>query len=43
MTDEERLDWLEEDPDRLEDVRGYVNNEGGTVRDAIDAVRTIQE
>jgi len=36
MTDQERLDWLEADSDRLEDVRGRVNNEGVSVRAAID-------
>lgn len=25
MTDTERIDWLEADPDRLEDVRGRVD------------------
>ena len=35
--DAKRLDWLEEfDSERLEDVRGHINNEGGTVREAID-------
>jgi hypothetical protein len=34
--DRQRIDWLEADAERLEDVRGYVNNEGGTIRDAID-------
>jgi hypothetical protein len=36
MTDQERIAWLEADPSRLEDVRGRINNEGGTVREAID-------
>ena len=36
QTDSERLDWLEEDRSRLEDVRGRCNNEGTTVREAID-------
>lgn len=31
-----RIDWIDDDPSRLEDVRGRVNNEGGTVREAID-------
>lgn len=34
--DTRRLDWLEKNPDELEWVRGRVNNEGGTVREAID-------
>lgn len=38
MTDTERLDWLESDPDRLEDVRGWLNNEDSSVRDAIDVL-----
>lgn len=35
MNYKERLDWLEQDSERLEDVRGYFNNsdnEGITVR-----------
>lgn len=36
MTDEERLDWLEQDVDRLEDLHGRVMNEETTVREAID-------
>jgi hypothetical protein len=36
FSDEDRIDWLEAHSDRLEDVRGRVNNEGGSVRDAID-------
>ena len=36
VSDKRRLDWLEADPDRLEDVCGFVNNEGETVRGAID-------
>lgn len=34
--DSARLDWLDANPDRLEDVRGRINNEGVNVRDAID-------
>jgi hypothetical protein len=33
--DKQRLDWLTT-ADRLADVRGRLNNEGGSVRDAID-------
>ena len=40
--DKERLDWLDADSSRLEDVRGRVNNEGGTVRAAIDWFRSPQ-
>ncbi len=35
-TDKDRLDWLDYDSDRLEDVRGRVNNESETLREAID-------
>lgn len=38
MTDTERLDWLDADNTRLEDVRGRMNNENETVREAIDAL-----
>lgn len=38
MTDTERLDWLEVDNTRLEDVRGRMNNEDETIREAIDAL-----
>lgn len=31
-----RLNWLQVNPRRLEDVRGRVNNEGVSVRAAID-------
>lgn len=36
MSDSDRLDWLEADESRLEDVRGRVNNEGASIREAID-------
>lgn len=39
-TDTERLDWLDADNDRLEDVRNYMNNEGVSVREAIDSLMT---
>lgn len=35
-TDTERLDWLDIDSDRLEDVRGRMNDDEETVREAID-------
>lgn len=38
FNDTERLDWLHDDPDRLEDVLGCVNNEGFSVREAIDSL-----
>lgn len=40
-TDEERLNWLDADPGRLEDVRGHYNNVEGcrSVREAIDAMK----
>lgn len=40
--DEHRLAWLEADTSRLEDVRGHINNEGGTIRAAIDALMSLQ-
>lgn len=36
MIDTLRLDWLEQDPDRLRDAFYRVENEGCTVREAID-------
>lgn len=38
--DTERLDWLDGDSNRLEDVRNYMNNEDASVREAIDALMT---
>lgn len=38
MTDTERLDWLGADNTRLEDVRGRMDNENETIREAIDAL-----
>lgn len=38
MTDSERLDWLEGDSMRLEDVRGWMDNEEHDVRKAIDTL-----
>lgn len=35
-TDEERLDWFAQDNNRLENVRGRMNNEDCTLREAID-------
>lgn len=42
MTDTERIDWLEADPVRVEDVHGYMSNEGATVRGAIDRLAVLQ-
>lgn len=40
MTDEERLDWLEADPERLELVQDYlVDRSGSDIREAIDWLR----
>jgi hypothetical protein len=36
LTDEYILNWLDADPGRLEDVYGYIQNEGGTVREAVE-------
>jgi hypothetical protein len=36
MEDERRLKWLDADYERLEDVRGHINNSGDSVREAID-------
>lgn len=36
--DIKRLNWLDQDHIRLEDVRGHIANEGGDVRTAIDAL-----
>lgn len=36
MNDSSRMEWLEQDTSRLEDVRGRVENEACTVREAID-------
>lgn len=36
MSDTERIDWLEQDSSRLEDVRGRVENENVDIREAID-------
>lgn len=38
MDDTERLNWLAADSDRLEDVRGWLNNNDGELREAIDAL-----
>jgi hypothetical protein len=40
FSDSDRLDWLELNSDRLEDVRGRVNNERASVRGAIDWLRS---
>jgi hypothetical protein len=36
LTDTERLDWLAKDTERLEDVRGRMENENVDIREAID-------
>lgn len=36
LSDTELINWLEVDPERLEDVRGTCNNENMTVREAIE-------
>ncbi len=38
MTDAERLDWLDHDDARLEDVRYRMLNEEETIREAIDTL-----
>jgi hypothetical protein len=42
MKDNERMDWLEADHNRLEDIRWYVINENATVREAIDYLTSKQ-
>lgn len=43
-SDTARLEWLGEHADgRLEDVRGRMNNEGGSLREAIDHFRLAKE
>ena len=39
--DAERLQWLTDVPARLQDVYWHIENEGGDVRDAIDALIAI--
>jgi hypothetical protein len=36
MSDSQKLDWLNANTQRLKDVYWRIENEGGTVRDAID-------
>lgn len=43
MTDEQRLNWLNEDTERLEDVRGYMVNEEVDIREAIDRLAELQK
>jgi hypothetical protein len=38
FTDEDMLNWLGQDANRLEDVRGWLNNEEGSIRDALTAL-----
>ncbi len=42
MNDTQRLDWLEKQASRLEDVAIYIENKGGSVRNAIDYLKTGQ-
>ena len=44
MTDTERLNWIEEDPDtRLLDIRFHLqNNEDDSLRDAIERLAVLQ-
>ena len=42
MTDEKRLDWLNEEPTRLLDVYWHIENEGGSVRSAIEKLELLQ-
>jgi hypothetical protein len=39
--DKDRIDWLNDDTKRLEDVRGHCNNDGVTVREAIDWLKGL--
>lgn len=42
-TDKQRIDWLEAGGDgRLQDCYWYIQNEGGTVRGAIDALAILK-
>lgn len=41
MTDKQRLDWLDEDTERLLDVDWHIKNEGGDVRTAIDVLSGV--
>ena len=41
-TDQERLDWLQADHSRLQNVYWHIQNEDGTVRQAIDTLAELQ-
>lgn len=41
-TDQERIEWLQADTSRLQDVYWYIQNEDGTVRQAIDKLAELQ-
>lgn len=43
MTDEERLDWLDDNHTRLQDVYWRMENEGCSLRDAIDWLAEAQK
>jgi hypothetical protein len=42
-TDTERLNWLEKDNSNLQDVYWHIENEEGTVREAIDWFMTERD
>lgn len=43
MSDKDRLDWLEAEPERLREVYWRMSNENEDVRTAIDALATLQK
>lgn len=43
MNDQKRLDWLNENIDRLQDVYWHITNEGVTIREAIDKLVELQD
>jgi hypothetical protein len=43
MSDSEIIDWLDQVPDRLQDVYWHMENEGGTVRDAVQALSGAED
>jgi hypothetical protein len=43
MTDTERIDWLAAEDTRLEDVRYRMANEEETLREAVDALASMDE
>jgi hypothetical protein len=43
MTDAEVLNWFDANTDRLQDVYWHIENEGGTVRDAVQALSEMDE